>query len=90
MCGEKTLNCEVKTMARDHPRVCGEKKRMTGLARLEKGSPPRVRGKVPVTLDFNNRGRDHPRVCGEKQLLLLSVRRVKGSPPRVRGKVTAI
>ena len=31
---------------RDHPRVCGEKGKKPSQVTLEKGSPPRVRGKV--------------------------------------------
>ncbi len=31
----------------DHPRMCGEKLRLTGLKCSSRGSPPHVRGKVP-------------------------------------------
>ena len=32
---------------RDHPRVCGEKKRINLNLTKKEGSPPRVRGKAP-------------------------------------------
>ena len=34
----------------DHPCVCGEKVNAFDLVRLHKGSPPRVRGKVPSSI----------------------------------------
>ena len=34
----------------DHPRVCGEKNSKLYLAVMKKGSPPRVRGKVPLSI----------------------------------------
>ena len=38
------LNCARRS--RDHPRVCGEKRRVRVLSMLATGSPPRVRGKA--------------------------------------------
>ena len=37
-------------MGRDHPRACGEKRRREPMVELERGSPPRVRGKVIAIL----------------------------------------
>ena len=37
------------TPMKDHPRVCGEKKECLSLARVEAGSPPRMRGKDQLT-----------------------------------------
>ena len=34
----------------DHPRVCGEKKRLAACAQTAEGSPPRMRGKVLAAL----------------------------------------
>ena len=43
----KSLSCaRGLTRARDHPRVCGEKKSHTITSRVCLGSPPRMRGKV--------------------------------------------
>ena len=42
---------------RDHPRVCGEKTAITGLFKTNKGSPPRMRGKVKLPLlDYSPAG----------------------------------
>lgn len=38
------------TRARNHPRVCGEKKVMRGAKDKRMGSPPRMRGKVARTV----------------------------------------
>ena len=35
-----------KDAYRDHPRVCGEKRELLQGVKAQKGSPPRVRGKV--------------------------------------------
>ena len=45
-CAGKT-GCELKfeADAADHPRVCGENRRVYIVVRLHRGSPPRVRGK---------------------------------------------
>ena len=53
-------------MTRDHPRVCGEKEYVDREQDAEKGSPPRVRGKVNLPTNVVDKRRDHPRVCGEK------------------------
>ena len=56
--GRITPACAGKSMylskssdnSEDHPRVCGEKGRCTGLPAYHRGSPPRVRGKVPSSI----------------------------------------
>ena len=55
----------------------------------EKGSPPRMRGKVTLILGIWVNLRDHPRACGEKIFGMLLKCRSLGSPPRMRGKGTA-
>ena len=43
--------------SRDHPRGCGEKRKMLALLNTRRGSSPRVRGKArPSLLDFRHRG----------------------------------
>ena len=45
-CAGKSLVRELLLIvSRDHPRVCGEKKKDTHAAKEAKGSPPRMRGK---------------------------------------------
>ena len=70
----------------DHPRVCGEKKKMVADDRCLVGSPPRMRGKDKIPCVAPALAVDHPRVCGEKRLVMMTVPLVKGSPPRMRGK----
>ena len=70
----------------DHPRVCGEKCVFTLSAGELEGSPPRVRGKAPVSRVVTYPGKDHPRVCGEKNCIPCRQELRVGSPPRVRGK----
>ena len=50
----------------DHPRVCGEKGKRRRIEDRQRGSPPRVRGKVLHPLPVIDNYQDHPRVCGEK------------------------
>ena len=47
-CAGKSLDGFLESFfGRDHPRVCGEKKKLSTLESGLPGSPPRVRGKVP-------------------------------------------
>ena len=70
----------------DHPRVCGEKVDGATAQSVNRGSPPRVRGKVGCTHANVRWMWDHPRVCGEKTVELAQAKPILGSPPRVRGK----
>ena len=71
---------------RDHPRMCGEKFRAYAKIWNEWGSPPRMRGKVPLRPSDDTREWDHPRICGEKCGTASSTSWEKESPPHVRGK----
>ena len=44
--GKRSARHWKRPATRDHPRVCGEKGKKPSQVTLEKGSPPRVRGKV--------------------------------------------
>ena len=44
--GKSAYYTDVLQLRRDHPRVCGEKRRLAGCAPFAEGSPPRMRGKV--------------------------------------------
>ena len=44
--GKRHYDNKAPLHPRDHPRVCGEKATLTLKARVAKGSPPRMRGKV--------------------------------------------
>ena len=44
---KQPLKCEGQ---QDHPRVCGEKTELTVVVNNKSGSPPRVRGKVSLSI----------------------------------------
>ena len=44
--GKRELAAATKSLCGDHPRVCGEKKRLQPTITAQPGSPPRMRGKV--------------------------------------------
>ena len=84
--GKSNTKNAIKSIGRDHPRVCGEKC-FSRLAPLPaEGSPPRVRGKEFTTASSTIVLWDHPRVCGEKAVLPMWTNTRLGSPPRVRGQ----
>ena len=72
---------------RDHPRVCGEKKKNRQSKKHLKGSPPRMRGKEKVRMDKNHSCGITPAYAGKSRGLPLNRCRLLGSPPRMRGKV---
>ena len=46
--GKSVISGSLWLSSRDHPRVCGEKKRKGNSPHARTGSPPRMRGKVPA------------------------------------------
>ena len=50
----------------DHPRVCGEKKRLQPTITAQPGSPPRVRGKVFAFAHVNVYERITPACAGKR------------------------
>ena len=46
--GKRPCSSKRPTPSRDHPRVCGEKEAHAPRRKANKGSPPRVRGKVGI------------------------------------------
>ena len=49
-CAGKTADyAPLHRAEKDHPRVCGENMQYNGTIPLDKGSPPRMRGKLSVT-----------------------------------------
>ena len=48
--GKRVAFSLLRVAFRDHPRVCGEKGFAPGFTPKTDGSPPRVRGKVPLKL----------------------------------------
>ena len=84
--GKRTSPAGRRTVSWDHPRVCGEKLRETGVEDALVGITPACAGKSPASGTRTRTGRDHPRVCGEKSCTRFSSFWMLGSPPRVRGK----
>ena len=74
-----------KSCHRDHPRVCGEKKRLNLSTNCKTGSPPRMRGKVQVTACLNIGARITPAYAGKRASNSYNVRNVKDHP-RVCGE----
>ena len=75
-------------MPRDHPRVCGEKRPRHAGMHAQKGSPPRMRGKVTWCCSFLDGNRITPAYAGKRSHFLLLIAVYCGSPPRMRGKVS--
>ena len=70
----------------DHPRVCGEKT-ILGLSKGgEKGSPPRMRGKVRSVCVFSTVSGITPAYAGKSFRFLPAVFGSRDQPPRMRGK----
>ena len=76
----------IKSLAGDHPRLCGEKSASAFAVRMDSGSPPPMRGKASGSQMRSHFSRDHPRLCGEKQLVKRCEKMALGSPPPMRGK----
>ena len=70
---------------RDHPRVCGEKGKPLKLERWEKGSPPRVRGKVVFVFSSIVFDGITP-ACAGKSMSASSIARSCRDHPRVCGE----
>ena len=83
----KTKSSSVKLFAhRDHPRRCGENYNTYSYRRIQRGSPPQVRGKLLLYRSSHRMPVDHPRRCGENTRARLHQPPPMGSPPQVRGK----
>ena len=74
------------SLGQDHPRLCGEKVKMSQLKRGDVGSPPPMRGKVHSKRIRERISGDHPRLCGEKRFCRRNRKLWWGSPPPMRGK----
>ena len=78
-----SLSC---AMARDHPRVCGEKHSASPSIFAPQGSPPRVRGKGLSLICADASAGITPACAGKSVVDVEDKILQKGSPPRVRGK----
>ena len=72
---------------KDHPRVGGEKHNHSYQQGLERGSPPRGRGKVPGCLHFGLENRITPAWAGKRPRYAVE-RHTSRDHPRVGGEKT--
>ena len=66
--------------------MCGEKPLYLRFDNGIEGSPPHVRGKGEIVIQWLPIVMDHPRMCGEKDTEFAYCVNDVGSPPHVRGK----
>ena len=83
--GKRKASFDPAFMARDHPRVCGEKVFSTSPIKCLKGSPPRVRGKGVRTLEVVGVTRITP-ACAGKSFFSTTQSRNTQDHPRVCGE----
>ena len=85
--GKRTLFCLAGRRNRDHPRVCGEKGRTGALDVVQRGSPPRMRGKVRELLFSFHCARITPAYAGKSAANTWITNKIKDHP-RVCGEKT--
>ena len=86
-CAGKRSSCaSTRLVARDHPRVCGEKRPCRARKMQGAGSPPRVRGKAPAGPARTACTGITPACAGKSVSRHSLSTSTSGSPPRVRGK----
>ena len=83
--GKRSLPTDFCSGIRDHPRVCGEKSIANCIYHPPLGSPPRVRGKVPVTLSTLPLSRITP-ACAGKRISDAIILTLTKDHPRVCGE----
>ena len=83
--GKSTFFPLCNSIRRDHPRLCGEKVKTFLLSRGAWGSPPPMRGKVPISLRLYLLVRITPAYAGKRQVLTCPAR-VSRDHPRLCGE----
>ena len=86
--GKSKCRDDVRTLRKDHPRLCGEKHQGLCPRSRSYGITPAYAGKSISAKNTSPRFKDHPRLCGEKHLMKSCVTAGEGSPPPMRGKAT--
>ena len=69
----------------DHPRVCGEKRILRRKPGIDRGSPPRVRGKVTLSASRSTKPRITPACAGKSILNSIAIGHIRDHP-RVCGE----
>ena len=83
--GKSLLNLFLHLYSKDHPRLCGEKKKLFVSSLTSIGSPPLVRGKVITAFVGLGVGRITP-ACAGKSFRFFKFSSVKKDHPRLRGE----
>ena len=86
--GKSALCVNGGARSRDHPRMCGEKTAREFITYLIQGSPPRMRGRVKVTVCQRFRAGITPAYAG-KSISVPSIQSWAGDHPRVCGEEAA-
>ena len=86
--GKRCASPNIAARFKDHPRVCGEELAKAQGEVLNKGSPPRVRGRVNHGFMTPFQDRITPACAGKSHALDCEELMDEGSPPRVRGRDT--
>ena len=84
--GKSIIEATSRALNEDHPRVCGEKRRMLKQTAKRPGSPPAYAGKSRKNGSYGGGKKDHPRMCGEKVLYSFGLKQVSGITPAYAGK----
>ena len=85
--GKSLLDTEKADPSKDHPRVCGEKSIPASSTGTSHGSPPRVRGKVPLSIECGFCTGITP-ACAGKRKQECTQKMKCGDHPRVCGEKT--
>ena len=85
--GKRAISRRRHRGERDHPRVCGEKRRFCYEVSRLRGSSPRVRGKGIRAIKCHMTG-IIPACAGKRNRISFWIAIFAGSSPRVRGKAT--
>ena len=84
--GKSNALLDLPAGQRDHPRVCGEKRKDRLDYYVPQGSPPHVRGKGLVGFELDIRIRITPACAGKRGCADLTADAPRDHPPHVRGK----
>ena len=84
--GKSQTTSLTRSTSRDHPRLCGEKRKLSRLLIFSLGSPPPMRGKGIRTAPTLYQAGITPAYAGKSYGITEVYDNKKGSPPPMRGK----
>ena len=83
--GKSIIMVDLPRIIKDHPRLCGEKRKISLSSLGDRGSPPPMRGKAEVMQTMTDLIRITPAYAG-KSNTITDFRKVKGDHPRLCGE----